>query len=142
MKFSQDEWVVCRVFDKTTRIKKTTTPVYQVAMARAEIDQNQNNILAIPIPMPLQLPLPAPMDMQFPILPDFAMDPMAPYYPNAGVGMLPMMPPMAGIGGASGLEINGALFGNPMAAPPPMNFYHQMDMGVVAGQMGMEAIAG
>jgi hypothetical protein len=69
------------------------------------------------------------------------MDPMAPYYPNAGVGMLPMMPPMAGIGGASGLEINGALFGNPMAAPP-MNFYHQMDMGVVAGQMGMEAIAG
>jgi len=126
------------VFDKTTRIKKTTAPVYQVAMAGAEIDQNQNNILAIPIPMPLQLPLPVPMAMQFPILPDFAMDPVAPYYPNGGVGM----PPMAGIGSAGGLEINGALFGNPMAAPLPMNFYHQMDMGAVAGQMGMEAIAG
>ena len=29
-----------------------------------------------------------------------------------------------------------------MAAPLPMNFYHQMDMEAVAGQMGMEAIAG
>ena len=53
MKFAQDEWVVCRVFDKTTRIKKTTTPAYKVAMAGAEIGQNQNNIPAIPIPMPL-----------------------------------------------------------------------------------------
>ncbi|CAD6267327.1 unnamed protein product [Miscanthus lutarioriparius] len=79
----KNEWVVCRVFDKTTRIKKTTAPVYQVAMAGAEIDQNQNNILAIPIPMPLQLPLPVPMAMQFPILPDFAMDPVAPTTPTA-----------------------------------------------------------
>ena len=67
-------------------------------MAGAEIDQNQNNILAIPIPMPLQLPLPVPMAMQFPILPDFAMDPVAPYYPNGGVGM----PPLSGIGSTGG----------------------------------------
>jgi len=53
MKFVQDEWVVCRVFEKTTGIKKTTTPAYQVAMAGAEIDQNQSNIPAIPVPMPL-----------------------------------------------------------------------------------------
>ncbi|PWZ34107.1 NAC domain-containing protein 100 [Zea mays] len=139
----KDEWVVCRVFNKTTGIKKTAAPAYQVAMAGAEMDQNQNNIPAIPIPMPLQLPLPVPMQMQFPILPDFVMDPVAPYYPNpnAGAGMMPPM--AAGIGGAGGLQINGALFGNPMPAPLPMNFYHhQMGMGAAAGQVDMGAAAG
>jgi hypothetical protein len=69
--------------------------------------------------------------MQFPIMPDFAMDPVPPYYPNpnAGVGMPLVMPLMAGIGDADGLQINGALFGNLMVAPPPMNFYRQMSMG-------------
>ena len=82
--------------------------------------------------------------MQFPILPDFAMDLVPPCYPNtdAGVGMPLVLPPMAGISGADGLQINGALFGNPMVVPPPMNFYHQMGMGVVAGQMGMGEPAG
>ena len=94
-------------------------------MDGAEIDQNQNNISTTPIPMPLQLPLPVPMPMQFPILPDFAMDPVPPYYPNTGAGM----PPMAGIGGAGRLQINDALFNNPIVAPPQMNFYHQMGMG-------------
>ena len=123
------------MFDETTRIKKTTTPVYKVPMASTEIDQNQNNILAMPIPMPLQLPQPMPMPMQFPILPDFAMDIVPPCYPNpnAGVGMPLVLPPMASISGADGLQINGALFGNPMVVPPPMNFYHQMGIGVAAG---------
>ena len=53
MKLAQDEWVVCRVFHKTTRIRKMTVLAYQVAMPGAEIDQNQNNIPAMPIPMPL-----------------------------------------------------------------------------------------
>ena len=43
------------------------------------------------------------------------------------------MPLMAGIGGAGGLQINDALFGNPMVAPPLMNFYHQVGMGALAG---------
>ncbi|CAD6340954.1 unnamed protein product [Miscanthus lutarioriparius] len=120
---SKDEWVVCRVFDETTRIKKTTTPVYKVAMASTEIDQNQNNILAIPIPMPLQLPLPVPMPKQFPILPDFPMDPMDPYFLDAGADMPPMMLPMAGIGGAGGLQINDALFSNPIATSRQTNVY-------------------
>ena len=51
MKFAQDEWVVCRVFHKTTGFKKTTAPAYHVDMGDAKIDQNQNNILAMPIPM-------------------------------------------------------------------------------------------
>ena len=132
------------MFHKTTGIRKMTVPVYQVAMPGAEIDQNQNNIPAMPIPMSLQLPQPVPMPMQYPILPDFAMDPVPTYYPNpnAGVGMPLVMRPMVGIGGADGLQINGALFGNPMVVPPPMNFYHQMGMGVVAGQMGMGEPAG
>ena len=72
------------------------------------------------------------------------MDPVPPYYPNpnASVGMPLVMPPMAGIGGAGGLQINGALFDNPMAMPPVMNFYHQMGMGAAAGQMGMGEPAG
>lgn len=85
MKFAQDEWVVCRVFHKTNGIRKTTAPTYEVAMPDHEIDQNQSNIPAMP--------------MHLPILQDFAMDPVPPYYPNPsiGTGMPPMMPPMAGI---------------------------------------------
>ncbi|EES17917.1 NAC domain-containing protein 100 [Sorghum bicolor] len=135
---SKDEWVICRVFHKTTGIRKTTIPAYQVAMPDAEIDQNQNNTLAIPVPMQLQLPQSMPMPMQCPILPDFSMDPVPPYYPNSntGIGMPLVMPPMAGIGGTGGLQINGSLFNNPMVVPPSMNFYHQMGMGSSAGQMG------
>jgi hypothetical protein len=124
------------VFEKTTGMKKMTAPAYQVAMDGADIDKNRNNIPAIP--MPLQLPLPVPMPMQFPILPDFAMDPVPPYYPNTGAGM----PPMAGIDDAGGIQINDALFGNSIVAPPQMNFYHQMGMGAAADQMGMGAAAG
>jgi hypothetical protein len=51
MKFAQDEWVVYRMFHKTTGIKKTIASTYHVAMAGTEIDQNQNNILAMSIPM-------------------------------------------------------------------------------------------
>jgi hypothetical protein len=146
MKFAQDEWVVCRVFQKTTGIKKATAPAYQVTMARTEIDQNQNNVPSILIPMPLQLPLPVPMPvfvpMQFPILPDFAMDLVAPYYPNVWVGMPPMMPPVAGISGAGGLQINSTLFGNPIVMSPQINFYHHMGMWAAAGQMDMGAAAG
>jgi hypothetical protein len=140
MKFAQDEWVVCRVFQKTTGIKKATAPAYQVTMAGTEIDQNQNNVSAILIPMPLQLPLPVPM--QFPILPNLAMDLVAPYYPNVWVGMPPMMPPMAGIGCAGRLQINGALFGNLIVMPPQINFYHQMGMWAAAGQMDTGAATG
>jgi len=137
-----DEWVVCRVFEKTTGIKKTTAPSYEVAMASTEIDQNQNNIQAIPIPMSLQLPLSVPMPMQFPIIPDFAMDPVAPYYPNASTGIPTMMPSMTGISGTSGLQINNAQFSNPIIASPQMNFYHQMGMGAVAGRIDMGAAVG
>jgi hypothetical protein len=127
------------VFDKTTRIEKMATPAYKVSMAGAEIGQNHNNIPAIPIPMPLQPPLLVPMPMKSPILSDFATDPMAPYFPNTGTGMAPMMPSMAGIGGTSRLQINDALFGNLIATPPQMNFYHQMGTGAATGHMGMEA---
>jgi hypothetical protein len=82
--------------------------------------------------------------MQFPILPDFTMDLVLPYYPNpnASVGMPLVMPPMVGICGADRLQINGALFGNLMVVPPPMNFYHQMGMAAAADQMGMGEPAG
>jgi hypothetical protein len=47
--------------------------------------------------------------------------------------MMPMMPLMAGIGSTGGLQINDALFGNPMVAPLPMNFCHQMGIRALAG---------
>ena len=80
-----------------------------------------------------------PMPMESPILPDFAMDPVAPYFSNTSAGMPPVMPSMAGIGGTSGLQINDALFGNPIAMPPQMNFYHPLGMGAAAGHMSMGA---
>ncbi|KAG0530642.1 hypothetical protein BDA96_05G204400 [Sorghum bicolor] len=130
----KDEWVVCRVFEKTIGIKKTAAPAYQVAMDGAEIDQRNINP-TIPIPMPVQLPLSMSMPMQFPGLPDFTMDLMPPCYPNTSAEMSPMV----GIGG--GLQINDALFDNSIAALPQMNFYNQMGMEATADQMDMGVVA-
>ena len=127
------------MFHKTTGIKKTTAaPAYQVAMAGAEMDQNQNNFPGIPFPMP----------MQFPMLPDFSLDPVPPYYPNAAGAGMSMLPMAAGIGGgAGGFQLNGAaLFGAAIglpnrAAPQPMSFYHQMGAAGTACAGGFDVSA-
>ncbi|OEL20016.1 NAC domain-containing protein 79 [Dichanthelium oligosanthes] len=122
LSISKDEWVVCRVFHKTTRIKKEHVHApssYTMAMASGDIDQST-------IPMPIS--------MQFPMLQDFTMDPTASYYSIASGGsssMPPVMPPMAGMGNA-GLPANGALFGNLMAPALPVSFYPQMGIGACA----------
>ncbi|KAJ1283010.1 hypothetical protein BS78_03G094800 [Paspalum vaginatum] len=82
---SKDEWVVCRVFHKTTRVKKSPSPSYAMSIA--------------------------------------------------GIG-------------SSGLQMNAALFRNPMVPPPPpMPFHHQhqtqMDAGAeVAGSFIAEPESG
>ena len=120
MKFTQDEWVVCRVFHKTTGIKKVHGPVpssFDIAMAYAGIDQSS-------------VPMPMPTPAQYPILPDFTMDPAVPYYSTtcaSSMSVPPMMPPMAGMGSA-GLHMNGALFGNPMTNASSVSFFNQMGM--------------
>ena len=120
MKFTQDEWVVCRVFHKTTGIKKVPAPApssYDIAMAYAGIDQSS-------------IPMPMPMPMQYPILQDFTMDPAVPFYSTtcaSSMSVPPVMPPMAGVGSAR-LDMYGAQFGNPMANVSSMSFFHQMGM--------------
>ena len=120
MKFTQDEWVVCRVFHKTTGIKKVPGPApssFDIAMAYAGIDQSS-------------VPMPMPMPTQYPILPDFTMDPAVPYYSTtcaSSMSVPPVMPPMAGVGSAR-LDMYGAQFGNPMANVSSMSFFHQMGM--------------
>ena len=120
MKFTQDEWVVCRVFHKTTGIKKVPGPApssFDIAMAYAGIDQSS-------------VPMPMPTPAQYPILPDFTMDPAVPFYSTtcaSSMSVPPMMPPMAGMGSA-GLHMNGALFGNPMTNASSVSFFNQMGM--------------
>ncbi|WVZ71887.1 hypothetical protein U9M48_020419 [Paspalum notatum var. saurae] len=125
---SKDQWVVCRVFHKTSGVKKAPAVLsYPIDMRAGSGDIDQT---CIPLPMP----------MQFPILPDFTLDPMASFYPTAGASssmVLPLMPPMVGMGSAV-LQVNDALFGNLMV-PPPMPFCHQMGMGV-AGAGGSMAV--
>ncbi|KAJ1283011.1 hypothetical protein BS78_03G094900 [Paspalum vaginatum] len=120
---SKDEWVVCRVFHKTTGVKKSP-PSYLISMAGGEmIDQS-----SIAMPMPVQ----------FSILPDFvSTNPAGSYYFTTGVNsssVPPVMPPIAGMESV-GLQMNAALFQNPNA-PPPMPFYHQHQMDAGAAGAG------
>ncbi|CAO2173694.1 unnamed protein product [Urochloa humidicola] len=107
----QDEWVVCHVSHKATGITKAPLlPQFNKAMASSGIDQS-----SIPMPLPLQFPMPNNES----------------YYSNAGMSSLPMpamLPPMEGMGNTM-LQLNKALFGNPMVTTPPMSFYDQMGMG-------------
>ncbi|OEL14662.1 NAC domain-containing protein 100, partial [Dichanthelium oligosanthes] len=105
---SEDDWVVCRVFRKTTG-RAHALPPYNLAMASDRIDKR-----SIPVPMPLQ----------FPMLSDFTMDPVASYYSTIGASSAGM--------DSVGLHINNTLFGNTMAMAPAMSFYHQMDMGAAS----------
>ncbi|RLM94021.1 protein CUP-SHAPED COTYLEDON 1-like [Panicum miliaceum] len=97
-----DEWVVGRVFHKTTGMKRTPALLsYDLATADDGTDQSS-------IPMPTPLP--------FPMLSDFIMDLVAPYYSTMGTSsslVPPVMSPLAGMG-SIGLHMHNNLFGNPM----------------------------
>ncbi|OEL14884.1 NAC domain-containing protein 100 [Dichanthelium oligosanthes] len=127
---SKDQWVVCRVSLKNTGIKKAPAPPpYHMVAAGGEIDQS-----SIPIPMP--------MPLQFPMLPDFTMDPASSYYSTAGARsslVPPMMPPMADMGSATGLHINSTLFGNPMSMASSVSFFPQIGMAAAGSSAFMAA---
>ncbi|WVZ77051.1 hypothetical protein U9M48_024953 [Paspalum notatum var. saurae] len=102
-----DQWVVCRVFQKTSGVKNAPAPLsYPVDMGATDGDIDLTN-------------LPLPMAMQFPIMPDFTMDPLASFYSMAGASsssVPPLMPAMAGMGSAE-LRVNNAMLSNMMASP-------------------------
>ncbi|XP_034593078.1 NAC domain-containing protein 20 [Setaria viridis] len=110
---SRDEWVVCRVFHKATGIKREPTlPPNNLDIVDGGIDQS-----SIPMPTPLQ----------FPMLLDFMIDPIASYNSTTSASSS-SVPPMACMGRV-GLQMNNTLFGNPVDVALPMSFNHQMDMG-------------
>ncbi|XP_062183496.1 NAC domain-containing protein 20-like [Phragmites australis] len=121
---AREEWVVCRVFHKSTGIKKApAASSYYMAMAGSGIDQRS---IPMPLPMTMQFPMGPAEDLNSPF-----MDTMASFYSTAGAStssVPPALPPMAGMGSA-GLQMNGGLFGNPMATAQSMSFYQQMGMG-------------
>ncbi|CAL5081039.1 unnamed protein product [Urochloa decumbens] len=113
---SEGEWVVCHVSHKTTGIMKAPflTP-FNMAMASGGIDQS-----SMSMPVPLQFPMP-----------NITMNSSESYYSNTGMSSLPvpaMLLPMECMDNAA-LQLNKALFGNPMVMTPPMSFYDQMGMG-------------
>ncbi|RLM92724.1 protein CUP-SHAPED COTYLEDON 1-like [Panicum miliaceum] len=116
---SKDDWVVCRVFHKTTGRKRTLAlPQYNLNTTGYGIGERST-----PMAMPLQ----------FPMLPAFTMDPQVSYYPTtSAISSLvsPMMPPMPDMGGI-GFQMNNTPFRNLMDIVPPMS-YHQLGMGVAS----------
>ncbi|CAL5088736.1 unnamed protein product [Urochloa decumbens] len=116
MKKTLGEWVVYHVSHKTTGITKAPLlPPFNMAIASGGIDQS-----SISMPVPLQFPMP-----------NITMNSSESYYSNTGMNSLPvpaMLPPMECMGNAA-LQLNKALFGNPMVMTPPMSFYDQMGMG-------------
>jgi hypothetical protein len=119
----KDEWVVCHVFDKTTRVKRAyALPSYNLDMLSGGIDQSS----IIPMTMPS----------------NFTMDTMASCYSTIGASssMEPqMMPPLVGIGNID-LQVNNTLFQNSMAMAPQMSIYHQMGLGVVGASGFVAAV--
>jgi hypothetical protein len=119
----QDEWVVCRVFDKTTGVKRASAlPSYNLDMLSGGIEQSS----IIPMTMPS----------------NFTMDTKTSCYSTIGASssMEPhMMPPLAGMGNID-LQANNTLFQNSMVMAPQMSVYHQMGLGVV-GASGFMAAA-
>jgi hypothetical protein len=115
----QDDWVVCHVFHKTAGRKRTPAlPQYNLDTTGCGIGERST-----PMAMPLQ----------FPMLPDFTMDPQVSYYSTtSAISSLvsPMMPPMPDMGGI-GLQMNNTLFRNSKTIVPPMS-YHQLGMGVAS----------
>ncbi|PVH39096.1 hypothetical protein PAHAL_5G432200 [Panicum hallii] len=116
---SKDDWVVCHVFHKTAGRKRTPAlPQYNLDTTGCGIGERST-----PMAMPLQ----------FPMLPDFTMDPQVSYYSTtSAISSLvsPMMPPMPDMGGI-GLQMNNTLFRNSKTIVPPMS-YHQLGMGVAS----------
>ncbi|KAF8672574.1 hypothetical protein HU200_049260 [Digitaria exilis] len=114
--FTQNEWVVCRVFHKPNGTNRAPTqPPNNLALASNGIDQSN-----IPIPVPLP----------FPMLPDFTMGPAMSYYSNtdrSSSPMTPMLPSTVGMGNID-IEMNNTMFGNSMVMAPSMS-YHQIGMG-------------
>ncbi|PVH36963.1 hypothetical protein PAHAL_6G210600 [Panicum hallii] len=130
---SKDKWVVCRVFHKIKGIKKEPAlPPYNNAMDDIGIDQS-----SVHMPLPLE----------FPVLPDFTMDPAGINYSTADVSSssLPhVIPPGIGIAGmgVAMFHMNNASLGNSMAVAPQMPFYHQTNIGTVDASGFMAAPQG
>ncbi|KAF8762201.1 hypothetical protein HU200_009753 [Digitaria exilis] len=112
--FTQNEWVVCRVFHKPNGIKRDAEPPNSPYMASNEIEQSN---------------MPMPMSMPFPMLSNFTMNPAMSYYSNTGrsfSSMPPVMPSMVGMSSID-LQMNNTMFENPMVMAPSMS-YHQTGM--------------
>nr|CAB3476611.1 unnamed protein product [Digitaria exilis] len=110
-----DEWVVCRVFHKTRGVKKAVSPPpYNNGMTDNDIHNNSNHVLP---------------PLQFPMLPDFTMDPAESYNSTIGMSsslMLPVIPP-----------IIASMVNAPVV--PPISLYHQMSIGTTGGNGFMDA---
>ncbi|KQK02751.1 protein CUP-SHAPED COTYLEDON 1 [Brachypodium distachyon] len=116
----KDEWVVCRIFHKTTGIKKLVMPSYPMAPV-AMGDQQQG--LGSSTAACIQTQLPPPMAM--------GMDPSTLYGTTAGASssyQLPPPMPMGNVAELPALPMNGLYFGAQLQAPPPpapLSFYQQ-----------------
>jgi hypothetical protein len=121
------------VFHKIKGIKKEPAlPPYNNAMDDIGIDQS-----SVHMPLPLE----------FPVLPDFTMDPAGINYSTADVSSssLPhVIPPGIGIAGmgVAMFHMNNASLGNSMAVAPQMPFYHQTNIGTVDASGFMAAPQG
>jgi hypothetical protein len=116
------------VFHKITGIKKEpASPPYNNAMDDIRIDQS-----SVHMPLPLE----------FPVLPDFTMDPAGINYSTTDVSSssLPhVIPPgIAGMG-VTMLQMNNASLGNSMAVAPQMPFCQRLH-GCTAGRAFVDGV--
>ncbi|CAM0879418.1 unnamed protein product [Alopecurus aequalis] len=137
---SKDEWVVCRIFHKSSGIKKVVVmPSYAMgAMPMSMGDQQQQQQQSFVVDSGTACTLPPLVDYATSSLasPPPQLHAPSSYQLHAASAGPSMM------GGAALPTMNGQCFGNhshhQMMAAPPMSFYHQqlqmmMDQGFIAG---------
>ncbi|TVU46857.1 hypothetical protein EJB05_06429 [Eragrostis curvula] len=129
---SKEEWVVCRVFQKSSCARKESefTPV-SAPPSRMTIDGGGEDLSCMRFPMPTQFPLGIEDFIDnsnrlhhglHPLLDDA----FACFYSTDGMGSSVLHPllPMVGMG-SMGLQMNNDHVGNPMAISDPVPFYQQ-----------------
>ncbi|TVU46855.1 hypothetical protein EJB05_06427, partial [Eragrostis curvula] len=126
---SKEEWVVCRVFQKSSCARKESEFTSVSAPSpRMPMNGEGKDLNCLSFPMPTQFPVEIDdfthnSNGLYPCLLD---DPFASFYSTDGMGSSILQPvlPMVGMGGI-GLQMNNYHFGNPMAISDQISFNQQ-----------------
>ncbi|KAK3158521.1 hypothetical protein QOZ80_2AG0138240 [Eleusine coracana subsp. coracana] len=122
---SKEEWVVCRIYHKSSGVKKSPASPFDITTVTGDVDPRSTNF---------SLPMPNPMGSEgFTIdsnTPHPIMDPSMSFYSATGISstVCPSLSPMVGMSNSE-LQMENNNFRNSVAMARPSPFYQHTGMG-------------